>query len=368
MLMAAPQVAEFSSLITATNVVVAGLGLKSVLTTFLTIRCRIVNGDFRPVPEDANSVVLNFLIDWVFKLVLFICPPGKSETAPSPTDGMKELLKSTLETHRNSTEQEPWFMAMAITLLVYATTTGSMDTMKYTIPVYIIYAFFGGRVMHMLTFLLGLQPWRTIFFSVALFASLGFSVILLMNLQMPTSDAPSSDLLFGALFVLSGVLAAKTVVVTLMTVRNRIMTGEMRPVAADKENKALAFIINYGFKPVLLVGFGPAAPKPETNGQAVEEAVELGIWLGVHRNATEQEAWFLSLAIAYCILAGALDAFSMAPAVIILSYVALRVLHMLFYRCQAQPFRSICFALGMFAGTVPMSVFCIQLGYKMMSA
>ena len=94
------------------------------VTTLVTVRCRIVSGQFRPIKEDGENAAMGFLINYVFKALLFVCPLGSGQAAPiqsaEPINkcaeqvsiGVEEVgedptLAAWLGVHRNATEQEP---------------------------------------------------------------------------------------------------------------------------------------------------------------------------------------------------------------------------------------------------------------------
>jgi len=154
-------------------VLVGALGIKVVVVTLMTVRCRLVSGEVIPNKEDDNPV-LKFLLNYVFKILLVVCPLGPSEYKPvlAATD---PNLVAWLSIHRNAMEQEPFFMVMAIAYPLVAE--------PLAMAPYLLYTYLASRVLHMFCYALGLQPFRSLTFVAGLFATLGMGVIMLLSLS-----------------------------------------------------------------------------------------------------------------------------------------------------------------------------------------
>jgi len=232
-------------------------------------------------------------------------------------------LTSWLNAHRNSAEQEPFFLAAA---LAY----GSMVHMPSHLVVKLIYVFLTCRIVHTIAYVFRLQPWRTISFLAALFAMAIFCGIEL-------SDACSSTSQLKAVGILAAALGLKTVATTLLTVRRRIKAGHFRPIEEDG-TPAVQFLINFIAKAMLLVF--PLGPSKVCEDTLHEEDAILDAWLGIHRNSVEQEVFVLAAAVAY----GAVMAAPSSPAAPLLyAFLAFRLAHMVSYALRAQPWRTISF-------------------------
>mmetsp|Transcript_44051 Transcript_44051/g.140332 ORF Transcript_44051/g.140332 Transcript_44051/m.140332 type:complete len:185 (-) Transcript_44051:150-704(-) len=174
----------------ALAVSVAVLVLKVTFVTAMTVRNRLSNGKRYSYKEESTPV-MNFLYAYVFKAFFCVCPLGPD---PDPEDGPPSTagaqtgnawvsggssggareLDKWLNIHRNATEQEPWFMGIAV---VYGLVASSPD--PCAAPVLYIFAAF--RWLHMVCFALHLQPFRTFMFAPGLVCNIILSVLTLIE-------------------------------------------------------------------------------------------------------------------------------------------------------------------------------------------
>jgi len=323
------------------------MGMKVVVTTLVTVRCRIVSGQFRPIKEDGENAAMGFLINYVFKALLLVCPLGAGEAGGAALvedNGEDPTLAAWLGVHRNATEQEPWFVALAF---AYSLISDGESSLYTTTATALVYAYLSCRLVHMLCYACHIQPLRTVAFVSGLVTTLVSAVALLsLSAQHWKELVPYKR----ALACLISGLAIKLVLTTLITVRCRIVSGQFRPIKEDGESAAMGFLINYVFKGLLFVC--PLGPGQDAGMHLVDgggQDTSLDAWLGIHRNATEQEPWFLALA---CVFAcdtfghGASWIASLSTSALYV-YLACRLVHMLCYACRIQPFRTITFVSGL---------------------
>ncbi|NOY94103.1 MAG: MAPEG family protein [Deltaproteobacteria bacterium] len=86
--------------------------------------------------------------------------------------GEQEFTQRVQRAHRNSLENEPLFILLGLLWVFLGAHTGTIQIYAYT--------FFFARVVHSLTYLLKLQPWRTLSYGVASLCLIGMSVQVLM--------------------------------------------------------------------------------------------------------------------------------------------------------------------------------------------
>merc|ERR1719291_738758 len=129
-------------------ILASALAIKIVLTSLITVRCRIVSGQFRPIKEDGENAAVGFLINYVFKALLFVCPlgPGPAPGAHVVEGGGEDaVLSAWLGIHRNATEQEPWFMALAFCFSLLGL---DQDCVWMRVAVAFVYTYLASRVLH----------------------------------------------------------------------------------------------------------------------------------------------------------------------------------------------------------------------------
>jgi len=315
----------------ACGILVGGLQLKVSLITVGTVRCRIYRGQFIPdLREDGESVGVRCIIQYLLKPLVDILPLGS-------TDSM--TMDAWLNSHRNSAEQEPFFLAAALAYGLVAPAPSSL-------AVQLVHVFLACRILHTVAYVLRLQPWRTVSFLTALFA-------MAMLCGMELIDASSSTSEHKAVGILTAALGLKAVATTLATLRRRLVSGQFRPLPEDGA-PAVQLLINYVAKAMLLVlPLGPSkVPKDALRG----EDAGLAAWLGIHRNSTEQEPFVLAAAVAYALVVKTTPAAAAAP--LLYAFLAARVCHMVSYALRAQPWRTISFlaAVGSSVGFGAMAV------------
>merc|ERR1712196_363159 len=123
----------------------------------------------------------------------------------------------------------------------------------------------------------------------------------------------------------------------------------------DKESKIFQFLFNYVFKAMFLVfPLGPPAHEsllPSSVGAdplaSSDEAVET--FRSLHRNAMEQEPFFMAVAILYKVMVPSPDN---VAAYLVYAYTLFRFLHFLAYACHVQPWRSLTFICAMVASLI----------------
>mmetsp|Transcript_102119 Transcript_102119/g.218667 ORF Transcript_102119/g.218667 Transcript_102119/m.218667 type:complete len:174 (+) Transcript_102119:98-619(+) len=162
----------------ALAILCAGLGLKLAVITLMTIRCRIVSSQFRPIKEDHESKVVAFLLNYPFKAMLLIFPLGPSATPAGTaplvgTPAEDEALTTWLNVHRNSAEQEPYMLAVAFAYpLVIAVPSA--------LAVNLLYTYLCMRIAYMLAYALRLQPWRSLLWFTGFLCILTLSILTMM--------------------------------------------------------------------------------------------------------------------------------------------------------------------------------------------
>jgi uncharacterized MAPEG superfamily protein len=230
---------------------------------------------------------------------------------------------------------------------------GFGDKIAWNQPAYfVIYVYLGGRLLHQIFYVVGLQPWRTLAFVSTIISQVVLGVLMLQIAS--TVKHPY----FRAVLIGVVSLGLKTVLLTLLTLRRRIVAAQFRPIPAD-DNPSVAFLINYVFKPLLLVcPIGPSDPEEPSDEE--EEQVPgvdtdpclLG-WLGAHRNAVEQEPWTMAVVLGFLIATIVTRAATPRYAPwIVYSFLAFRFFHMLCYVCGWQPKRTLTFVGGLVCSLV----------------
>jgi uncharacterized MAPEG superfamily protein len=97
--------------------------------------------------------------------------PEDAKTFKGQT-GEQEFTQRVQRAHRNALENEPLFILLGLLWVFLGAHTGAIQIYAYT--------FFFARVLHSVTYLLKLQPWRTLSFTVASLCLVGMSVQVLM--------------------------------------------------------------------------------------------------------------------------------------------------------------------------------------------
>lgn len=162
------------------------LVIKIVLTTLGTVRARLVSDSFYSYGEDQSAAVV-WIFNYIFKAMFLVFPLGKpgvqalldEEAAPAlkksdPIEASDETVVRFRAVHRNATEQEPWFLALAI---VYAVTA----TSKTQVSIKLLYAFTTFRWLHWFCYLCGLSPFRSFFFVFGLVSMLILAVMTILE-------------------------------------------------------------------------------------------------------------------------------------------------------------------------------------------
>eukprot|EP00404_Azadinium_spinosum_P052911 CAMPEP_0180781066 /NCGR_PEP_ID=MMETSP1038_2-20121128/47410_1 /TAXON_ID=632150 /ORGANISM="Azadinium spinosum, Strain 3D9" /LENGTH=180 /DNA_ID=CAMNT_0022816779 /DNA_START=6 /DNA_END=548 /DNA_ORIENTATION=+ len=154
------------------------LAVKIVVTTLATVRARLVSDNSYSLAED-NTAFMEFLYQYVFKAMFLVFPlgPKKEDKKKAASELRKsdplEATDPTVVTlralHRNATEQEPWFLAVAIAYAI--TVTG-----KTHLSIWLLYAYTAFRCLHWVSYFFGLQPWRSVFFILGTASTLMLSV------------------------------------------------------------------------------------------------------------------------------------------------------------------------------------------------
>jgi len=321
-LVAAYAAAPLEPLAGACGILAAGLQLKVTLMTIGTVRCRIFMEHFVPtLKEDAESAGVRCIIQYLLKPLLAILPLGSTEAT----------MTSWLNAHRNSAEQEPFFLAAALAC-------GSSARGPSYLAVQLIYVFLACRVVHTAAYMLRLQPWRTISFLTALFA-----MVILCGITFQDASGLASQ--EKAVGILAAGLGLKNVVTTLATLRRRLVSGQFRSIQEDGI-ASVQFLVNYVAKAMLLVfPLGPSgAPADvadaEKGQQVAGEDAGLAAWLGIHRNSIEQESFVLMAALASEAVVAAPPA---KAALLLYAFLAFRFSHMVSYALRAQPWRTLSF-------------------------
>jgi len=301
------------------GILAGGLQLKVLLITVGTVQCRIFLQQFIPnLHEDAESAGVRFIIQYLLKPLVTILPLGKTDATS---------LSSWVNAHRNAAEQEPFFLAAVLAYGCWAQAPSKL-------AVQLVYGFLACRILHAASYVLRLQPWRTISFLAGL-----FTMAIFCGLEL--ADACTSASERRAVGILAAAFGLKTVVTTLATVRRRIVSGQFRPIEEDTA-PAVQFLINYVAKAMLLVfPLGHSQAPPSDAAKAQVEDSDLAAWLGVHRNSTEQEFFVLAAAVAYTMVVAAAP--SAAAVSLLFAFLALRLCHMASYALRLQPWRTLSF-------------------------
>lgn len=161
------------------------LALKVILVTFGTVRARLVCDNITFVgrshgnPEDAGGIVAAMLK--MLRVMWFVpesqAAPAAGGAAPlgdgllaeqaqagpaNDADAATDSLERWLAVHRNSAEQEPYFMCTALAVLILMPAANGANDGK--IAANVVYFATACRVLHAISYIGKLQPWRTIFF------------------------------------------------------------------------------------------------------------------------------------------------------------------------------------------------------------
>jgi uncharacterized MAPEG superfamily protein len=188
------------------RICVAVLVLKVVIVTLGTVRARLVSDNFKfhtrglPNPEDESSSVIQAALK-LFKVVMLV-PAKPDATAAAPTAADPEApaaaeqvtlqqegvpgaafeaaatdsIERWVSVHRNSVEQETFFIGVALALHVVSLADPPGDFASI-----VLYAGTACRVLHAVAYVCKMQPYRTIFFIVTLNCSAILAVLLLLS-------------------------------------------------------------------------------------------------------------------------------------------------------------------------------------------
>eukprot|EP01043_Picozoa_sp_COSAG02_P031696 COSAG02_NODE_2081_length_9898_cov_45.797539_6_plen_193_part_00 len=183
------------------RICVAVLVLKVVIVTLGTVRARLVSDNFKfhtrglPNPEDESSSVIQAALK-LFKVVMLV-PTKLDATAVAPTAADPEApaaaeqegvpgaafeaaatdsIERWVSVHRNSVEQETFFIGVALALHVVSLADPPGDFASI-----VLYAGTACRVLHAVAYVCKMQPYRTIFFVVTLSCSAILAVLLLLS-------------------------------------------------------------------------------------------------------------------------------------------------------------------------------------------
>merc|ERR1712083_331735 len=120
----------------------------------------------------------DFIYHYVFKAMFLVFPLGKPDAPPAEAQPLKNdpissdtpMVVTLQAVHRNATEQEPWFLAVAI---MYALTS----PVKSPVAMGLCYAYALFRWVHWLCYLCHVQPFRSFFFVFGLVSTLVMSIL-----------------------------------------------------------------------------------------------------------------------------------------------------------------------------------------------
>jgi uncharacterized MAPEG superfamily protein len=183
----------------ALGYLLAGLAIKIVLITLLTVRGRLQHQVFFGLAEDSNTVT-RFLLDYPFKLIFCVFPLGPQQApvylladASKPWTMGIPGIEIWNNIHRNCVEQEPFFAAVAVAYGLIAPADAMMHWAALN-----LYTFLGLRTFFMIFYSCRLQPFRTLTFTLGLVSTLFASYLLIAaaaGLHEPVGDAPKLLLL-----------------------------------------------------------------------------------------------------------------------------------------------------------------------------
>eukprot|EP00929_Paragymnodinium_shiwhaense_P078566 TRINITY_DN40742_c0_g1_i1.p2 TRINITY_DN40742_c0_g1~~TRINITY_DN40742_c0_g1_i1.p2 ORF type:complete len:184 (+),score=28.88 TRINITY_DN40742_c0_g1_i1:93-644(+) len=167
-----------------------------------------------------------------------------------------------------------------------------------------------------------------------------------------------------ALVICAGLMGVKVVLTTLGTVRARLVGSSLYSLAEDK-SPVMSVLYFYVFKAMFLVfPLGPPTHEQvEVNARLDPTASAdstVVTFQGMHRNAVEQEPFFMAVAVVYGLLSAGSKA-SVVAVYVVYVFTACRWLHWLSYLCHLQPWRSITFVCGL-VSTLVLSVLMLLEG------
>jgi uncharacterized MAPEG superfamily protein len=190
------------------RICVAVLVLKVVIVTLGTVRARLVSDNFKfhtrglPNPEDESSSVIQAALK-LFKVVMLVpakpdataaaaavaaadpeAPPA-AEQVTLQQEGVPgaafeaaatDSIERWVSVHRNSVEQETFFIGVALAVHVVSLADPPGDFASI-----VLYVGTACRVLHAVAYVCKMQPYRTIFFIVTLNCSAVLAFLLLLS-------------------------------------------------------------------------------------------------------------------------------------------------------------------------------------------
>ena len=187
------------STLQALGVCLAALAVKVAFNTLCVVRWRLATSQLRDISEDSNKITA-FLLNYVFRPLLLVMPHKSS--SGSDADSMEASINAAarppaepdagstlgrlLRAHANSTEQEPWTIALALAYRIQ--TAHVTDENKIVdrpgmsrLGTIVLYVFTVARWLHLITYTLRIQPFRSIFFLTGLVCSVILAILVFID-------------------------------------------------------------------------------------------------------------------------------------------------------------------------------------------